>query len=1407
MRLNLQAKLLIPSLFLMVLGITVLTYVAVSSAKHAIHEQLYEEMEQIGHELETELEAWISHILLHVEQNSRRKDFKAVLQANVEQEALQYANEILWDMQHTFGFAEIGVMNTEGEVVASSHTKKVLHKNYRHQPYFQTALRGQSNISKVALDNALGEPVFTLAAPIKHNEHIIGVTFITLSLNKIAEQFIAPLHIGHRGYAYMLEQDGTFIAHPRKDYILNKKITDFEFGAQLMRIQKGFFEYVFEEKNIDAYIEVMPNTGWIVVIQGEEEDIFAPINRLRNQVIKVGLALALALGLALFFFGRSMAKPLLVINRQLQQLAKGNPSELQINYRGNDEIGEIVKAIRQLRVSIHDTIEQANAIAEGDYSSEVQLLSDEDKLGKALRHMVTTLRRVIAQADAIADGDYSHELQMLSEQDQLGKTLQRMTYQLQQMTEENAAANWLKSGQADLSERMSGDQSLEQLAEKIISFLPCYVDAQVGAFYLLETNEEEGTVLRMVASHAYIWRSHADICFKPGQGLVGEAARERKAFVLTNPPSAYMQIESGLGKTDAQAILVMPFMYENELKGVLEIASIHSFTPLHRKFLEQVMPMIGIAVNTAESRSRMQLLLQKSQEQALALKKQTSEVEETNVKLKSQAAELQSQAEEMQAQSEELQSQQEELRQTNEQLESRTQELEKQQKDVEEKNSELEKAKSSIQTKAEELELASKYKSEFLANMSHELRTPLNSLLILAQLLASNKENNLNEKQTEYARTIYHSGADLLNLINDILDLSKVEAGKIQVSPEPLFIGQLQELVEQKFRHVAEEKGLEFSIKCDADIPESLYTDAQRLQQIISNLLSNALKFTRQGHVSLSIHRPPQTIEFLHSNLQSNNSVAFSISDSGIGVPHNKQKAIFEAFQQADGTTSRKYGGTGLGLSISRQLAQLLGGEIQLRSEPGKGSTFTVYLPERLSSKADDNVKAHVEYGNENAALIHNTEETPLPPLTTPSLEKLNVQAQASESASSTPDDRDHLQTNDKRLLIVEDDESFAKLVMKLAQEKDFKCILASDGKTALQLAQQYQPGGIILDVGLPQIDGWTVMEHLKENANTRHIPVHFVSGHDHLQDARRMGAIGYSLKPVSLGELSDVFHQLESHLEHQMKHLLLLSQQEEKSQHIKNLLHGVNTQITQTQSLSTAMQHLLQHNFDCAVLDLAEASDEDVNTLRQACSNKTLNRTPIIVYAEQPLRDEIEEALEQCVQTLGKDWVILKEVRSPERLLDEVTLFLHQIESKLPHDQQQILRRTRDQEAIFTGKKVLLVDDDVRNVFALGETLEEKGLEVSTATNGKAALERLNKEPNINLVLMDIMMPEMDGYEAMQEIRKQSRWRKLPVIALTAKAMKGDKNKCIEAGANDYMAKPVNTDRLLSLLRVWLYR
>jgi CheY-like chemotaxis protein/putative methionine-R-sulfoxide reductase with GAF domain len=1035
--------------------------------------------------------------------------------------------------------------------------------------------------------------------------------------------------------------------------------------------------------------------------------------------------------------------------------------------------------VHKLTHSIDTLVGVANEVALGNIDVQLEIDSKDEigKLSSVFSSLMDTTKELATAADAIGQGNYDIEVKTRSEKDVLGNAISKMRLNLANMSKETKAQNWLKSGQTDLNEKMRGEQETTELAQNVITYLASYLDAKVGAIYL----KNEADTFKLLGSYAYTRRKNLSNQFKLGEGLIGQAALEKKPILITDVPDDYIKINSGLGEAAPLNILVTPFLYEGEVKGVIELGSFHQFNDLEMQFVQQIVENIAIAFHTAESRVELKRLLEESQAQSEELQSQQEELRVTN-------EELEEQTQALKESQENLKKQQEELKKANKELEQKTVDLTEQKKEIENKNSELEIARKEIEFKAADLELTSKYKSEFLANMSHELRTPLNSILILSRMLLENKKGNLNEKQVESARTINFSGSDLLELINEILDLSKIESGKMLINIDEMLLQQLPVYIKQNLAHLAEEKKLYLKVDLDKNLPQKIITDRQRVEQVIKNLMSNAIKFTDKGGVTVHIYKPSASTKLLRADLKPEKTIAISVSDTGIGIPIDKQKIIFEAFQQVDGTTSRKFGGTGLGLSISREIAKILGGEIHLESEEGKGSNFTLYLPESISVEQIDQEKITQK---KVAAVSVNKES-----------KEEQLPLAVKKSVNDIRDDRLDIAQGDKSILIVEDDLKFAKLLFDLTREKGFKCLIAEDGEAGLQLAVQYIPSAIILDVGLPRMDGWTVMERLKDNTETRHIPVYFISGQDKKIDAMRMGAIGYLTKPVSTDDINNAFSKIEKTISKDIKKLLVVEDDETMRNSILELIGNKDVEITDTGKGEDALKFLHENDFDCMVLDLGLTDISGFDLLKKISTDSKISDIPIIIYTGKELTKEEDNALRKYAKS-----IIIKGAKSPDRLLDEVSLFLHRVESNLPDRQKDVIKIHTDGEEIFKGKKVLVVDDDVRNIYAISTILGEKEIEIATAENGKEALEILNKDPKINLVLMDIMMPEMDGYEAMSAIRKQKEFKDLPIIAITAKAMKGDRQKCIHAGANDYLSKPVDVDKLLSLLHVWLHK
>ncbi|MGY4533471.1 CheY-like chemotaxis protein/signal transduction histidine kinase/CHASE3 domain sensor protein [Pseudomonas sp. TE3786] len=926
--------------------------------------------------------------------------------------------------------------------------------------------------------------------------------------------------------------------------------------------------------------------------------------------------------------------------------------------------------------------------------------------------------------------------------------------------------SWLRNGQSLLAEQVLGQKSLAQLGQSVLSQLASYLGTTVGAFYVRDSIG----VLERVASFGFSAEQEAaEQRFSGNDSMVGQAVQERRLIRLDNLPHAYLSVASGLGSTSQLNIVVMPISNDNAINGVLELAFLRPITDLDIEFLELIASNIGTSIDAAHYRQRLQDVLAETQQLNEELQVQQEELRTANEELEEQSRVLK----ESQAH---LESQQAELEQTNEQLADQAQRLEDQRDALDDKNNALSIAQRELEERAQELQRASLYKSEFLANMSHELRTPLNSSLILAKLLGDNPAGNLTAEQVKFADSIYSAGNDLLLLINDILDISKVEAGKLDMRPQNIPVTRLVETLRTVFTPIAADKQLAFSIEMQNGVPGTLFTDQQRVEQILKNLLSNAIKFTEQGQVTLTVSR------------LDDGRVAFAVQDSGIGIREDQQGYIFEAFRQADGTTNRRYGGTGLGLSISRDLATLLGGSISVVSAPGQGSTFTLMLPQTYE---------------EGRVLGAVAELQPLQPLPVPPLPLVPAPA-ASLAAPVTvarfDDDRQQLQPGRRRILVIEDEPKFAQILYDLAHELKYDCLVAHGADHGLELAAEYLPDAILLDMRLPDISGLAALQRLKENPVTRHIPVHVISVEDRMEAALQLGAIGYAVKPTTREHLKGVFAKLEAKLVQQVKKVLLVEDDALQRDSIARLIGDDDIEITAVEFGGEALELLRTTVFDCMIIDLKLPDMRGNELLKRMSEEDICSFPPVIVYTGRNLTREEEIELMKYSRS-----IIIKGARSPERLLDEVTLFLHKVEAKLSSERQHMLQAARNRDKVFEGRRILVVDDDVRNIFALTSALEHKGAVVEVARNGREALTKLEEVEDIDMVLMDVMMPEMDGYEATAEIRKNPRWRKLPVIAVTAKAMKDDQDRCLQAGANDYLAKPIDLDRLFSLIRVWL--
>ncbi|WP_029623385.1 response regulator [Sphingomonas elodea] len=918
---------------------------------------------------------------------------------------------------------------------------------------------------------------------------------------------------------------------------------------------------------------------------------------------------------------------------------------------------------------------------------------------------------------------------------------------------------WLQSGQVGLAKAVAGELPLEELATAALRFLADYTGAQAGAIFV---RDPSGHGFRRRGTYAVPGDAPLPEWVKPGEGLLGQAIADRRQFVLEQVPEGYLYYGSGLGQAQPKALLIGITDADGEVNGVVELGFGHAVDPQVQALLERIGGQLGVSIRSGKYRARLRELLEETQKQAEELQVQSEELRANNDELETQSRQLQDTAARLEAQ-------QTALEQSNAELEAQTRALEIQ-------RDELARAQTALEHQAADLEQASRYKSEFLANMSHELRTPLNSLLIMARLLAENRAGNLTADQVRHAETIETSGNDLLTLINDILDISKIEAGKLELQPRRVRILSVLDKLKAVFAASATAKGLAFRTEQASGAPGEIETDPQRLEQVLKNFLSNAIKFTARGEVSLGVSRRPD------------GRVAFTVRDTGVGIPAEQQQVIFEAFRQADGTVSRKYGGTGLGLSISRELARLLGGEVVVESTPGEGSAFSLVLPEAY-----------------DPALVQAPAPLPSPAPAKP--QPSNPKPGRRRSAEPCEDDRETLSGDSRVILIVEDDPVFARILCDIAHDQGFQCLIAGTADEGALLARQYVPNAVILDMNLPDHTGLSVLDRIKRDVRTRHIPVHVVSVDDDSQAALSSGAVGYLFKPVKREQLVDMLEGLEARMSQRMRRVLVVEDDAQQAESVKELLASRDVETVEAHSAAQTFDLLGRETFDCMVLDLNLPDASGLDLLDRLSEDESVGFPPVIVYTGRDLSQDEELRLRKYSKS-----IIVKGAKSPERLLDEVTLFLHQVVSELPEPQQALIAKALGRDAALEGRSILVVEDDIRNVYALTSIFEPHGVKVRIARNGREALHALEESARkltdaVDLVLMDVMMPEMDGLTATREIRKQPWGKTLPILMLTAKAMARDQQECLDAGANDYLAKPLDIDKLLSLVRVWMPR
>lgn len=1062
-----------------------------------------------------------------------------------------------------------------------------------------------------------------------------------------------------------------------------------------------------------------------------------------------------------------------------QQVANGNTD---INFESKTELTGIYLALKKMVSTLNMRVKLAQEIAKGNWDVEVNLLSSEDTFGLALQDMLNQLR----ERDEI----------LLKESQEKSKVMEDIEQQ-----------NWLKTQVAKISSLVQGADDLQHLTEGVIQQLAKIISAGHGVFYVVQTeidDHHKEATLKLLGSYAYSQRKNVNNTIEMGEGLVGQCALEKQAIILTQVPNDYVQISSGLGEHAPLTVIAIPVIFEHRCLGVIELASFHSFTDVQQDLLNQVGINLGVVINNVLARQRIEVLLNESNKQGSLLQEQQEELKSSNENLMEQTQQLK-------ASEEELMQQSEELKVSNEELAQR-------QKDLQAQKDQIAESEQELIIKANELTIASKYKSEFLANMSHELRTPLNSLLLLAKGLADNNSGHLDETEVEDAHIIYDGGQSLLALINDILDLSKVEAGKLNIHIEDSMLTQIKDRLLKLFNPLASNKHLEFVIDIAPEMPTKISTDCQRLEQILRNLIANAIKFTEMGSVNVLFTLPDKNVVYRSSDLTHDSCIAIQVTDTGIGINEDKIQAIFEAFQQEDGSTSRKYGGTGLGLTIARELSHLLGGEIQLSSKLNKGSCFTLYLPLSLTPQdldSDSPIQSKSQPSQYGSALDNiDTQQQ-----SQNARDEIKKSVSASRSMDSQldntdqqlsvfiADDRSDITAADKSLLIIDDDKIFAKILRDHARKSGYKCLVAGDGRTGIYLAQHYQPNGIVLDLMLPDIDGHQVLEQLKSSMKTQHIPVEIISAHsENRSEAMAGGAIGLQTKPVSSEQLQQVLIELENLSKAKIRQVLIIEDNAHHSTATKRLLENIGLKAFSVATGTEGYEEITSGKYECVILDLGLPDMTGLELLEKVNLANMAQTPPVIVYTGKDISNEEQAQLDQFSST-----VVIKGTGSPERLLDDISLFLHGIEDKLSKvmtaKDKQAMRLLHDEDAILQGRRILLTDDDMRNTYALSKKLIDVGCDVEMANNGQEAINMLEQDSSFELILMDTMMPVMDGNEATMAIRTMKQYKDIPIIALTAKTMPEDRDKAIKAGASEYLTKPIDFEKLISVLRIWLFK
>ena len=1381
--LNFKNKLLLAFITVSIIPFALLAFVSIKNMTNSLEDGVYHELEAIREikkaQIERTLEQLIS-IMEHVKNDSNLLDILDVYSRNLKQGRVGTPrDEVVDDIEVTQVLAEehdfhnVLLIDPQANIVFSLHDTPALGDNLlggelKHSNFakaFQAARQGEVIFVDFEWHKNTNELMSFICTPLYDKSGIFsGVAAFQLHFNEINEMMTQRDGMGESGESYLVGPDLLMRSDSFLDPInhsvtssfaaKNKGSVNTESVQAALRgeVGHGIINNYLGNRVLSSYTPVIAgNLKWALLVEKEEKEAFAVLYQLRNQVLIMAAISIFAIIITVMWGANGLAKRVKWLQTIANNIALRRLEEEIEEDDIKDELSLISRSLKEINDSFRQVTKVAEAAAAGDFSERVKEINSEDTLAIALNRMIDSFAEIISQANSVAHGDYNVDVVLRSDRDQLGLALRHMTKELQVASENDSLQRWLHGGITLLDDSMRGEQNVEGLAGNVIVTLCEYLKCQVGAIYLL--SPDEGTVYRLAAGYAYLPHSGRKNSFKPGEGLAGQAVLKKIPMIVSDLSPDYIKISSGLGDATPNNILVFPFIHEDRVSGVVELGAITPFDDNQAKFLELVGHSISIAFEAAFS--------QRSLSDALS---------------------------ESQSLTEELQLQHKEMEESNELLEEQAVALEQARQDSEEHNQQLEKAHVELQDRAEQLALASKYKSEFLANMSHELRTPLNSILLLSRVLADDDSKTITADQRKQATVIHDAGSELLQLINEVLDMSKIEAGQMRVELMDLNIEELVQQTENLFTPQTAPKGLYLKTQISQGLPTSVQTDPGRVQQVIRNFLSNAVKFTQQGGITLGINFASAAVadnvvqasnnikEAVRRNPE--NYIAISVSDTGNGIQNDKHGHIFQAFQQLDGSSSREFGGIGLGLSISLQIANLLGGGIALHSKVDQGSIFTLLLP----------LKPQVL--PERGECVCGADR------------EINHLALPEQNPGLIVDDQTDLEDDEKRaILVIEDDIRFADILINMGREQGFKVLHAKSGTEGLRYAERYRPIAILLDIQLPVMDGWNVLHHLKKNGATRHIPVHIMSIEGDENFCRRLGAVQFLAKPVGKDELDSLFERIDNDFKKPDRKLLVVCDNENHRETIVNLLIDSDVEITAVGTGTEAIKEICTSVYNTMILDLHLPDMDGYQILKEIREGAAINcRMPIVIYTGHEITLEDERKLREYA-----DSIVLKTAESPARLLEDISIFMHRAQATLSQDSQYLLEEISNIEKTFVGKTVLLVDDDIRNTYALSASLKKKGLTIITAANGEECLEQLAEYNSIDIVLMDIMMPVMDGFEAMRRIRAQDKYANLPVIAVTAKALSEDKEKCIKAGASDYMSKPIDYDQLFSLIRVWL--